>query len=209
MRELTIKEFANATGQKDGTVRQHLNRGLLQKTENGYIDVDDEMVKRYIHDKTNGAGLYGAVVKEVPVKVSKSKEEIKKASKVLSDHEKEIIELDMQKRRNDAALKERQAELARFELERKAGNSLPLDLVEKILVINIQSVYKNIELENDNIAAITNDKFGGTRKDLAEIKQMQREILSKAIEKAKQDAAFEIETAVQEWSEMRGIGQKR
>ena len=209
MRELTIKEFANATGQKDGTVRQHLNRGLLQKTENGYIDVDDDMVKRYIHDKTNGSGLYGAIVKEAPVKKAKSKEEIQKVSKALSDHEKEIIELDMRKRRNESDLKERQAELARLELERKAGNSLPLDLVEKILVINIQSVYKNIELENDNIAAMTNDKFGGTRKDLAEIKQMQREILSKAIEKAKQDAAFEIETAVNEWSEMRGVGQKR
>ena len=192
MRKLTIKEFASATGQKDATVRQHINRKKILKTKDGFIDVDTVLSKAYITEVTNGAGLYGAVVKTVTVKDEKIK--IEKPEK--TDEQKEIDDLDMRKRVSQTQSMEREAELKGIHLQRLAGNLLPLEVVERILIINIQSIFKNFESSIENMAMLTTEMLGGTRKDTSNIINKLRKELSIIIEKAKKDANYEITSEV-------------
>jgi len=56
-------------------------------------------------------------------------------------------------------------------------------LVEKIFAINIQAVFKNLESENENIASL----YVLDRKELSIVITKQKQILAKAIEKAKEN----------------------
>lgn len=194
MRKLTIKEFASATGQKDATVRQHINRKKILKTKDGFIDVDTVLSKTYITEVTNGAGLYGAVVKTVIVKEDKEKP----VKPVKSDEEQHIDNLNLRKRVSETELKERESELKGILLEKQAGNLLPVDVVERIFVINVQAIFKNVESSLENMARITTDMLGGSRSDAADIVKRLREELSVIIEKAKKDADHEIKAEIYE-----------
>jgi hypothetical protein len=90
-----------------------------------------------------------------------------------------------------------------------AGNLLPVTLVENIFTINLKSIFKTMELSLENIASLTNDMLGGSRDDLADITKMQREALSKAIADAKENTFNEIEVAVSEYQEVRGVGERK
>lgn len=192
MRKLTIKEFASATGQKDATVRQHINRKKILKTKDGFIDVDTVLSKTYITEITNGAGLYGAVVKTVTVKEAKEKP----VKPVKTDEEDHIDRLAMRRRISETEIKERESELKGIILEKQAGNLLPVDVVERIFVINVQAIFKNVESSLENMARITTDMLGGSRSDAADIVKRLREELSVIIEKAKKDADHEIKAEV-------------
>lgn len=194
MRKLTIKEFASATGQKDATVRQHITRKKLIKTKDGFIDVDTVLSKSYITEVTNGAGLYGAVVKTVTVKEEKEKP----LKPVKTEEEAHIDRLAMRKRISETELKERESELKGIILEKQAGNLLPVDVVERIFVINVQAIFKNVESSLENMARITTDMLGGSRSDAADIVKRLREELSIIIEKAKKDANHEIKAEIYE-----------
>lgn len=194
MRKLSIKEFASATGQKDATVRQHINRKKIIKTKDGFIDVDTVLSKNYIAEVTNGAGLYGAVVKTVTVKEAKEKP----VRPVKTDEEDHIDRLAMRRRISETEIKERESELKGIILEKQAGNLLPVDVVERIFVINVQAIFKNVESSLENMARITTDMLGGSRSDAADIVKRLREELSVIIEKAKKDADHEIKSEIYE-----------
>lgn len=207
MRKLTVKEFASALNKPFETVKTHIKRGKVQKGSDGLIDIDVDLNKRYISDETNGQGLFSGVVKEpasrVGVKETSPKPE-KKAPELTED-ERERREMDLRKRRADVELAERAVELKKIELEKKAGNLLPVDLVQNILAINIQAIFKAFEGEMENIASVT---CGGNRDILSGVVKQQREMLSRAIEKAKNDAAIDIENAISEYKEVRGVGER-
>ncbi|MNQ27559.1 hypothetical protein D3C85_408190 [compost metagenome] len=122
--------------------------------------------------------------KETPVKPVKSDEEL------------HIDNLNLRKRVSE--LKERESELKGIILEKQAGNLLPVDVVERIFVINVQAIFKNVESSLENMARITTDMLGGSRSDSADIVKRLREELSVIIEKAKKDADHEIKAEIYE-----------
>ncbi|MNY15462.1 hypothetical protein D3C86_1486750 [compost metagenome] len=124
--------------------------------------------------------------KETPVKPVKSDEEL------------HIDNLNLRKRVSETELKERESELKGIILEKQAGNLLPVDVVERIFVINVQAIFKNVESSLENMARITTDMLGGSRSDSADIVKRLREELSVIIEKAKKDADHEIKAEIYE-----------
>lgn len=192
MRKLSIKEFASATGQRDATVRQHINRKKLIKTKDGFIDVDTVLSKTYIAEVTNGAGLYGAVVKTVKVKDGKSK--LDKPEK--TDEQKQIDEWDMRARKSRTETSEREAELKAIQLEKSAGNLLPVDIVEKMMVITFQSVFVNFESTLENMGRIMGERYGASRSEVAAVVKRGKEELNASLRKAKEDAAHEMKTEI-------------
>lgn len=204
MSKLSIKEFASAVGIKDGTIRQHIKRKLLQKGEDGLIDTDLDLNSRYIQEKTNGAGLFKASIKVIEKEIS-PKNEVPK----ITESQKLYNSIDLRTRIATAEAKEKEVELKNIQIEKIAGKLLPVELVEKIFTINIQGVFKTFEGELENIASIYVEVLGGSRKELAEVIGKQREILSKAIQKAKEDAEYEIDTAIQEYKEVRSRGERK
>ena len=108
-----------------------------------------------------------------------------------------------------AESKERESELKRIQLEKMAGNLLPVDLCEKIIVINIQSILKSFRSERENMSNIFVERLGGSRKDLVEINTALDKIMDVAISKAKKDAEHEIDGAVGIYQEVRSRGERK
>jgi hypothetical protein len=217
MSKLSTKEFSAAVGVKLGTVKAHISRGKLERDAEGYIDTDTAKNRRYIKEKTKGQGLYNSTPSPAPESSPGSAKDpaqkvIKftdKRSKAERERDKVYEDIDLRKKKAELNKAERDAELKRIEIEKKAGKLLPIELVQKILMINIQSIFRTFEGESENIAGIFSEVLGGSRKELAEIVKRQKISLGKAIDKAKEDSLLEIESAISEYTETRSRGERK
>lgn len=214
---LKVKEFAAATGIKEGTIKVHINRGKLVKNKEGYIDTELEKNRLYIKEKTKGKGLY-TIESESPSddKSSSAKDPAQKVIKFKDERSAEqkardkiYDDIDLRKKKAELNKAERDAELKKLEIEKKAGKLLPIELVQKILMINIQTIFRTFEGESENIAGIFSEVLGGDREALAEIVKRQKQSLSVAINKAKEDSLTEIEQAIAEYAETRSRGERK
>lgn len=207
-----VRDFSDAVGVKVGTLKVHINRGKLEKDNNGYINVTTELNRRYIKDQTGGKGLFkietedveqsdGSLKKTPTYKDERSPEQKKRDS--------ELDDIELRKKKAALNLSERSAELKLLEIQKKAGQLLPIDLAAKIMTINLQSVFRTFEGEAENVAGIFSEVLGGSRADLAEIIKRMRESLAVAIDKAKEDSAAEIKQAISEYSEVRSRGERK
>lgn len=199
MPKFKTKEFADAYGIKESTVKSYIFRKQLQRDANGLIDTENDRNKLFILEMQLKPSGKKKVEKEV---VSKSKKEVQQK---ISFEEKQIIDLDHRKRIAETEAKERESELKRIQLEKIAGNLMPVELVEKILVINIQSIFKNFESEMENLARV----YVPDRDLLAQAISDQKELLSKIIAKTKEDSSIEIENAINEYQETRSRGERK
>lgn len=217
MSKLNTKEFAAAIGSKPSTIRGHIGRKKLVRDSEGYIDTELEKNRLYIKQHTKGKGIFTSTPK-VPAKKVPS-DELDKSQQEIVFHDKRTPEqkrrdkldedLDLRKKTADLNKAEHDAELKRLEIEKKAGRLLPIELVQKIMTINIQVIFKNFDSESDRIAGIFTEVFGGGRSELADITKRMRESLAVAISKAKEDSLFEIEQAIDEYSEVRSRGERK
>lgn len=224
MSKLNTKEFSAATGIKIGTVRAHISRKKILRDAEGYIDTDLEHNRLYIKEQTKGRGIFS--IESVSEKKAAPEKTSKKDSKNPESEQKSIVfhdkrtleqksrdkvleDIDLRKKKAELKKAERDAELKKLEIEKKAGRLLPVELVQKIMTINIQSIFKNFDNESDRIAGIFTEVFGGGRSELADITKRMRESLSVAINKAKEDSKFEIEHAIDEYSEVRSRGERK
>jgi len=199
MPKFKTKEFADAYGIKESTVKSYIFRKQLQRDANGLIDTENDRNKLFILEMQLKPSGKKKVEKEV---VSKSKKEVQQK---ISFEEKQIIDLDRRKKIAETEAKERESEYKRIQLEKIAGNLMPVELVEKILVINIQSIFKNFESEMENLARV----YVPDRDLLAKAISGQKELLSKIIAKTKEDSSVEIENAINEYQETRSRGEKK
>lgn len=202
---LSVKDFANAVGVKEATLRKHIQRGKVIKCDNGEIDTENSINISYIVEQTKGAGLFKS---SHTVEVKQVKEEKPKETKRVSIKSKEeqlVLDLDMRKRIAEAEKMERDSELKRVQLEKMAGNLLPVEVVERILVINLQSIFNNFESELTNMASI----YITDRILLADAVKELKQILSNSIGKAKEDSEAEIENAINEYRDIRSRGERK
>lgn len=193
---LSTKDLSRLTGIAVGTIRVHVTRGALQKNENGFFDTENELNKRYIEDKTrlNSQGVTVEKDKKTTSRVKEQPTGLTATQKTLNDYE-------LRTKKAATELKERESELKKMELEKKAGNLLPVELVNRVIVLTVQTIFKSFDVGLDNMARISVDRFGGTRKDLAEIITQQRLLLSKLIDSAKENTRIEIDNAIDEYQE--------
>jgi hypothetical protein len=176
----------------------------LHKDADGFIDTENPINKLLISELK---------LKIETNKVGKSNDEktitVKKSNTVntngLTESQKQYADIDYRTRVATAETKEREAELKRIQLEKMAGNLLPVELVQSILVINIQNLIKNFEGELENMASI----YITDRELLSIATTKQKELLAKIVLKSKEDAMFEIENSINEYQEVRGRGERK
>lgn len=201
MAKYSVKDFSSAYKQKESTVKSWVHRKKLQKDAEGLIDTENPTNKLLISEmqlKVN-ANLIG-------IKSQKKQKEVKEESEVpLNATQKIYLDLDLRKKIAETDSAERQAELRRLEIEKKAGKLMPVELVEKIFTINIQAVFKNLESEMEKMAGF----YVIDRTELSNVIAKQKKMLSDSIEKAKEDARFEIEGAILEYQEVRSRGERK
>jgi hypothetical protein len=144
------------------------------------------------------------VEEEIPI----SKEEKKRISEEKKARET-FLQIEIRKKLADVELVERNSEIKKMQLEKIAGNTLPLDITTNVLRINLQSIFKTFSSELENMATITVETLGGTRSDLVKITNAQNVMLKKIVELAKENANQEIERYIMEYSETRSRGERK
>lgn len=203
---ISPKEFAETYGLKYATLRSHISRGKVIKKDN-FIDTDNPVNRLYIQEN--------ATTKTVSPPKKTSNEEITTTkAPPKSDYGSEApgsdeTNLVLRKKRADALKSEKDAELKTLQIQRLQGKLMPIDLVEKTQVINMQSIFRSFESSGENVASIMVERLGGDRADLAFIITRMRVELNRAIQDAKEKSKEEITGLMQEYASTRSRGEKK
>lgn len=141
----------------------------------------------------------------VPVLTAEERKRLREEEKARKD----LLDYDLRQRRANAEYKERESELKKMQLEKIAGNTLPLDLTKTILKINCQAILVQFLSSIENMVAVTVEELGGVRSDNVRITNELKKIFKKTVETCEKNAEREIENAVQEYSEVRSRGERK
>lgn len=206
MAKVDLKELAEMALMPVNTAKQNYTRGKIIKGTDGLFDTENPINKLFIEEKKRKNSNKPNVVVDVEKPQSNSK--VGKAP-ARTAQQKIYDDIDLRTKRAAAETKEREAELRRLQLEKLAGNLLPVDQCEKIIVVNVQAILKNFRSERDNMALVMVERFGGSRKDLVEITTALDKIMDVVISKAEKDANYELGIAISEYQEVRSRGERK
>lgn len=204
---VSLTEFAEMIGMSYDTAKKNAQRGKIIKGTDGKIDTDNA-VNRLFLDKKKAQNINKPNPVVAQNDVSKTRKTVERPTG-LTAQQKQYADIDLRTRIAAAETKEREAELKRLQLEKLAGNLLPVDQVEKIIVVNVQAILKNFRSERDNMALVMVERFGGSRKDLVEITTALDKIMDVVISKAEKDANYELDIAVSQYQEVRSRGERK
>lgn len=206
MPKYKVRQFAEAYGIKESTVKSYVHRKQLQKDSDGWIDTELDKNKLFILEME--LKINNGTTQKVSVESSVLKKTVEKPTGKTKEQQ-QYADIDLRTRIAAAETKEREAELKRLQLEKLAGNLLPVDQCEKIIVVNVQAILKNFRSERDNMALVMVERFGGSRKDLVEITTALDKIMDVVISKAEKDANYELDIAVSQYQEVRSRGERK
>jgi hypothetical protein len=139
----------------------------------------------------------------------KESAEERRERKKLSEHRIALAELDYRQKMANAEYKEREAELKQIQLEKIAGNTLPLDVTKTILKVNLQAILIEFLSSVENMVALTVEELGGTRADNVRITKELKVMFKKTVQNSSDNANRDIEIAVAEYSETRSRGERK
>jgi hypothetical protein len=186
-----------------------VQRGKLQRDANSLIDTDNPINRLLISEmqlKVN-ANVIGKVTTKRKTTSKKEGEESETLREIpLTESQKMYADIDYRTRLATAEAKEREAELKRVQLEKIAGKLMPVEVVERICVINVQGIFKTISNDMQNLSSTI---CGNDRTRLSYVIGQLDQDLQRCIEKAKEDIMFEIETAINEYQEVRSRGERK
>jgi hypothetical protein len=155
------------------------------------------------------------VLESKKIKENVPEKRIRLSSKEIQEREEqkrlnqELKDYETRKKRADAEYRERESELKKMQLEKIAGNTLPLDLVKKIVTINCQAILIQFMSSIENMVSVTVEELGGNRADNVRIMNRLKVEFKKVVDNCGQNAGREIENAVSEYSEVRSRGERR
>ncbi len=212
------KEFALAVGVSYNTLKQHFSRRKVFKTD-GYVDTEYELNKIYIEKQTKGKGLNFSVLteKEEPVQEQSSPKEVpspiehvpqtKSAPK--SHKEDSFTKLDQRKKLAEIDKTERDVELKQLQIEKILGQLAPVELIQKILSVNMQHIFKTFENECTNIASEYSEILGGDRDSITDMTKKMRESVKRIVSTTNKKSKQDIEAAINEYATTRSRGEKK
>jgi hypothetical protein len=120
-----------------------------------------------------------------------------------------LLSFEIRKKEAEVKLVERNAELRQWELEKKAGSTLPVNMIEKVVGINFKAIYKSIKSQSKNIAMVMVQQLGGSKEDLDNILMQLDDILDGTVKDAEKKSSVDIEKLIEEYSEIRSRGERK
>lgn len=120
-----------------------------------------------------------------------------------------LVSFELRKKEAEVVLKEREAELKQWELEKKAGSTLPVNMIEKVIAINFKAIFKSIKSQSKNIAMVMVQQLGGSKEDLDSILEQLDEILDGTVKDAEKKSSVDLEKLLDEYSEIRSRGERK
>lgn len=229
---ISRKDFADLCGKEVSYINVYISRGKIVTTpdDKGKIDTDNALNKLFKKrckdaekkkkekekiqqkkkvekkkvEKIDTGKLYDEVVEKI------SKEAAKEANDKQNEVSEDVVSWDLRKKIADALKAEQQAEKERLNVEKLMGNLMPVDLVQQIITINIQDIFRTYDQDIVNQASIFCDIMaGGDRTKLAQVIAKLRTHLEHIIQKVEKSAAKEVENVIKEYSQTRSRGEKK
>lgn len=168
--------------------------------------------KQKISDSKASVKVAPAVETKItePKKVVEKLSAQEKADKEMEKKAREsFLQIEIRKKLADVLVVERNAELKQYELEKKAGNTLPLDMIENVIAINYKAVFKSIHSQIKNIAMVMVQQLGGSKDDLNSIMIEMENLLDTTVKDSKKKAKVDIDKMIDEYSEVRSRGERK
>ena len=210
---ITPKDLADQLGIKYDTLRKHISRNKLFRSGK-LIDTTFAANNAYIMDATNGKGLDVARIgnkSDSDTAISDGpKVDLKEPDR--SEPSKEDIiasSLGLRRKIADAEKAEKDNELKTLELAKKMGELMPVEMVEKILTVNIRHIIHESKNEWENIASTYTEILGGNRSHLSQMVEALNKHMDKLVKEVKKKAAEEIKQVIRDYSEVRSRGQRK
>lgn len=196
---------------KENTTKIDLGKEkLVLEDESGVIPEKEEKQKP---SKIRGSVK---VVPTVETKIITEKKDIQKFS-VEDKREQEaqrkarmsFLDMEVQRKQAELLVIQHNAELKQYELDKKAGNTLPLNMIDKVVGINYKAVFKAVHSQLKNIAMVMVQQLGGSKEDLNSILIDMENLLDKAVKDSKKKAEVDIDKLIEEYSEVRSRGERK
>lgn len=202
---LKPQDFAETYGIKYSTLRVHIRRKKIIKTDD-FIDTELATNKIYIQENANKTKQ-----EPEPATLKKNSKAVTQKSNppITKGQDKTIGNLSLRKQKADTLKAEREAEYKLLQIQKMQGKLMPVELVEKTQLINIQSIFRTFESSCENIATIYNERLGGDRSDLADMITRMRQELHRSIKDAEEKSAEEITELLKEYSQTLNRGEKK
>jgi hypothetical protein len=120
-----------------------------------------------------------------------------------------LLSFEMRKKEAEVKVVEHNAELKQWELEKKAGSTLPVNMIEKVIAINFKAIFKSIKSQSKNIAMVMVQQLGGSKEDLDSILEQLDDILDGTVRDAEKKSSVDLEKLLDEYSEIRSRGERK
>ena len=120
---------------------------------------------------------------------------------ILNGEKVNAKELALRKQVADVLKVERDAEKKKLEIEKLQGKLMPIELVEQILSINLNTVFK--EFEASIFSQVQMFIPSNDREEIATTTEKIRLSLANVIEKAREESADQIEAIINDYSQAR------
>ena len=120
---------------------------------------------------------------------------------ILNGEKVNAKELALRKQVADVLKVERDAEKKKLEIEKLQGKLMPIELVEQILSINLNTVFK--EFEASIFSQVQMFIPSNDREEIATATEKIRFSLADVIEKAREESADQIEAVINDYSQAR------
>lgn len=157
-------------------------------------------------NSSNGVETKKTDVNLVPEKLTAEEKRRMSEQKKANDL---ILSFEIRKKEAEVKLVERNAELKQWELEKKAGSTLPINMMEKVIAINFKAIFKSIKSQSKNIAMVMVQQLGGSKEDLDSILVQLDDILDSTVKDAEKKSTVDVEKLIEEYSEIRSRGERK
>jgi hypothetical protein len=207
MAKYSVREFADLLLIQPKDVHVYIGRGVIVYDENKKIDdtnlVNMKFIKsRKVYNERNGKTNidFPSEAKEVrsynSMQQSFQKKEPEKKKQTLNKNISENVELSNELEKLKIEKLKEEIEIARLKKEKMSGESIPLDYAQRVFALHFKNIASEFYNATDNYTAVIVDKLKGSRKELAEFRQVLKSVVNTAIDEARKMSAKDLDVVI-------------
>lgn len=217
MPKYTRREFYELCGVSKPYLAQYIKRGKVILGEDNLIDSNILQNRDFAESRTGGnrptpTQPKGKGTKNATVKVTP-----KPSNKVqpMVEHSQEASEangrynLDLQIKTLEIEKKEQEVELNKIKIAKARGEVIPTGLVRVLFSQHSKSITVSFHQGADNFITTIAKMTGMSREDMAMMKGELIEIVNEAVRDSLETSQSSVNNIVSEYSEKRGVGEKK
>lgn len=203
-------EFSDLLQMNPRALSVYIGNGAVEVNKKDQIDTSVLKNEKFMTDRQkklasgkvkpfNRDGSETSPVTGVTPKPTQTAQTISAAKAAAMDLEKEMLEIEKLKETN---------RYLRTKADKAEGLVIPTDLVKSLLLQHSKSIANNFKQALEESITLMAAKFGASSEDMQSARKGVLEKLNAAIEGSVQETKKEIQNIVNEYSAVKGIGEK-